>query len=123
MDEVISGLSVHNRKIVDDILWTFTKIGFQFIVNDHGFVVEGSHVYHLEMNGDVSGIKQHYIAKKGVYLQGDGAKEYKYSETEVNKENIFNITDTESDVEEEPLIVETPQSIESNNMSDGVISI
>lgn len=79
MDEVISGLSVHNRKIVSDILWSFTEIGFQFIVNDHGFIPKGSHVYHLEMNGDVSGVKQHYIADSGVYLQGDGDKEYDYS--------------------------------------------
>lgn len=79
MDEVISGLSVHNRKIVSDILWSFTEIGFQFIVNDHGFIPKGSHVYHLEMNGDISGVKQHYIADSGVYLQGDGDKEYDYS--------------------------------------------
>lgn len=79
MDEVISGLSVHNRKIVSDVLWSFTEIGFQFIVNDHGFIPKGSHVYHLEMNGDVSGVKQHYIADSGVYLQGDGDKEYDYS--------------------------------------------
>jgi len=80
MDEVISGLSVHNRKIVTDIMWSFTEIGFQFIVNDHGFIPEGSHVYHLEMVGNVSGVKQHYIAQHGVYLQGDGKREYNYSE-------------------------------------------
>ncbi len=80
MDEVLSGLSVRNRQIVSDILWTFTQIGFQFIVNDHGFVIKGSKVYHLEMNGDVSGIKQSYIAKKGVYLQSDGETVYDYSD-------------------------------------------
>lgn len=80
MDEIISGLSVHNRKIVSDILWSFTEIGFQFIVNDHGFVPEGSHVYHLEMNGDVSSVKKHYIASSGVYLQGDGKTEYTYND-------------------------------------------
>lgn len=82
MDEVISGLSVHNRKIVSDILWSFTEIGFQFIVNDHGFVPEGSHVYHLEMVGDVSGVKKDYIAKQGVYLQGgSNTSTYDYSDT------------------------------------------
>ena len=82
MDEVISGLSVHNRKIVSDILWSFTEIGFQFIVNDHGFVPEGSHVYHLEMVGDVSGVKKDYIAKQGVYLQGgSNTSNYDYSDT------------------------------------------
>ena len=70
MDEVISGLSVHNRKIVSDILWTFTEIGFQFIVNEHGFIPQGSKVYHLEMVGDVSGIKETYIEQSGVYLNG-----------------------------------------------------
>lgn len=96
MDEVISGLSVHNRKIVSDILWSFTEIGFQFIVNDHGFIPEGSHVYHLEMNGDVSGVKQDYIATTGVYLQGDGNKEYDYS----NKVAVVTVdTDADSTVE------------------------
>jgi len=80
IDEVISGLSVNNRRIVNDILWAFTEIGFQFIVNEHGFIPEGSHVYHLEMNGDVSGVKQHYIAEKGVYLQGAGNEHYTYSQ-------------------------------------------
>ena len=70
MDEVISGLSVHNREIVTDILWTFTEIGFQFIVNEHGYIPKGSKVYHLEMVGDVSGVKETYIEKSGVYLNG-----------------------------------------------------
>lgn len=102
MDEIISGLSVHNRKIVTDILWSFTEIGFQFIVNDHGYIPEGSHVYHLEMVGDVSGVKKHYIAKKGVYLQGDGNKEYDYSEKESNDENI--------ETTDELLTIQTPDN-------------
>lgn len=76
MDEVISGLSIHNRKIVTDILWQFTTIGFQFIVNEHGYVPKGSKVYHLEMVGDVSGIKQTYIEESGVYLNNDENDEY-----------------------------------------------
>lgn len=68
MDEVISGLSIHNREIVNDILWSFTEIGFQFIVNEHGFVPKGSQVYHLEMKGDISSIKESYIEQSGVYL-------------------------------------------------------
>jgi hypothetical protein len=70
MDEVISGLSVHNREIVTDILWSFTEIGFQFICNDHGYVPRGSKVYHLEMIGDVSHVKETYIEENGVYLNG-----------------------------------------------------
>ena len=79
MDEVISGLSVHNRKVVSDILWSFTEIGFQFLINDHGFIPEHSKVYHLEMVGDVSHVKQTYIAEKGVYLQGGSNDNYDYS--------------------------------------------
>lgn len=96
MDEIISGLSVHNRKIVNDILWSFTEIGFQFIVNDHGFIPEGSSVYHLEMVGDVSGVKQHYIASKGVYLQGNPDRQYDYSESKALFEQAEgNMTDIE----------------------------
>lgn len=82
MDEILSGLDVHNRQVVNDILWTFTEIGFQFIINDHGFVPENSKVYHLEMVGDVSNVKQTYLAKKGVYLQSDGITPFDYSEVE-----------------------------------------
>lgn len=71
MDEVISGLSIHNREIITDILWTFTEIGFQFVVNEHGYVPRGSRVYHLEMVGDVSHVKDTYIEESGVYLQGE----------------------------------------------------
>lgn len=85
MDEVVSGLSVRNRQILTDILWTFTEIGFQFIINDHGYIPKGSYVHHLEMVGDVSGVKQRYIAKKGVYLQGNGDHEYGYKEISVNE--------------------------------------
>ena len=70
MDEVISGLSVYNREIVSDILWTFTEIGFQFIINDHGFIPKGSKVFHLEMVGDVSHVKESYVEQDGVYLNG-----------------------------------------------------
>lgn len=115
MDEVISGLSVHNRKIVTDILWSFTEIGFQFIINDHGYIPEGSHVYHLEMNGDVSGVKQHYIASTGVYLQGDGTKEYDYSE----KNSAY----SEEDNEEQEIATETETETETaiNDINDGEI--
>ena len=71
MDEVISGLSVHNLRIVTDILWQFTEIGFQFIINEHGYIPRGAKVYHLEMVGDVSGVKKSYIEEDGVYLNND----------------------------------------------------
>lgn len=76
MDEVISGLSIHNRKIVTGILWQFSACGFQFIVNEHGYVPKGSKVFHMEMVGDVSGVKQTYIEQNGVYLNNDDSDEY-----------------------------------------------
>lgn len=122
MDEVISGLSVHNRKIISDILWSFTEIGFQFIVNEHGFIAEGSHVYHLEMNGDVSSIKQDYIAKNGVYLQGDGNKDYDYSEKGVEIVNISDTDEVEDNsagevIENNEAAVEQIVTIDSNVLS------
>lgn len=71
IDEVLSGLSGKSRKVVDDILWTFTEIGFQFVVNEHGFVPKGSKVIYLEMNSGVSSVANEYIAEEGVYLMGD----------------------------------------------------
>lgn len=122
MDEVISGLSVHNRKIISDILWSFTEIGFQFIVNEHGFIAEGSHVYHLEMNGDVSSIKQDYIAKNGVYLQGEGNKDYDYSEKGVEIVNISDTDEVEDNsagevIENNEAAVEQIVTIDSNVLS------
>lgn len=101
MDEIISGVSVENRKILNDILWSFTEIGFQFIVNDHGFVPQGSNVYHLEMVGDTSSVKQNYIAKQGVYLQGNPDEVYNYAE----KTNIITEDDTIEEIRE---IFDTP---------------
>lgn len=101
MDEIISGVSVENRKILNDILWSFTEIGFQFIVNDHGFVPQGSNVYHLEMVGDTSSVKQNYIAKQGVYLQGNPDEVYNYAE----KPNLIPEDDTIEEIRE---IFDTP---------------
>ena len=66
MDEIISS---NNMKIVTDILWTFTEIGFQFIINEHGYIPYGAKVYHLEMENNVSGIKDSYLAEEGVYKE------------------------------------------------------
>lgn len=82
LDEVLSGVSHNNLMIIDQILWTFTEIGFQFIINDHGFIPKGSHVYHLESVNDVSHLKSEYISKVGVYRQSTdlNAKLYDYTE-------------------------------------------
>jgi hypothetical protein len=115
IDEVLSGVSVENRKVVNDILWAFTEIGFQFLINEHGFVPAGSNVYHLEMVGDVSGIKQNYISTKGVYLQGDSDKEFKYSD-----DSEYTDSDNEYKDEEEE---KTEVKERISNAVDEVISI
>jgi|GEM_PF-2347377 len=71
IDEVLSGLSENSRKIVAEILWTFTEIGFQFIVSEHGFIPKGSKVYHLKMTGGISGVDREYIEESGVYIMED----------------------------------------------------
>lgn len=121
MDEVISGLSVHNRKIVTDILWSFTTIGFQFLVNDHGYIPEGSMVYHLEMNGDVSGVKQSYIATQGVYLQGNGKKDYDYKEV-ISDNNEDDDIEQEEDTDIAYSVTQENNDINSTTESN-VISI
>lgn len=68
IDEVLSGVSATSRQIIDDIIWSFVDIGFQFIVSEHGYVPRGSKVYELEMVAGVSSIKREYIANEGVYL-------------------------------------------------------
>lgn len=104
MDEVISGLSIHNREIITDILWTFTEIGFQFVVNEHGYVPRGAKVFHLEMVGDVSHVKESYIENKGVYLQGE------YSD-EADSDSDSNDTVQQIKIAEEPVKIPAPPVI------------
>lgn len=80
IDEVLSGLSVENRKIITDIMWAFTDIGFQFLITEHGFIPRGAKVYHMELNGTVGSVKDEYIAESGVYLQGGENDNYDYSQ-------------------------------------------
>lgn len=116
MDEIISGLSIHNREIITDILWTFTEIGFQFVVNEHGYVPRGAKVYHLEMVGDVSHVKETYIENNGVYLQGD------YNDVNVdddadtlrNVSNIIKATDKPSVSSE--VVIKVPEPPKIPNM-------
>lgn len=71
LDETLSGLSAKSRKMVDTILWTFTEIGFQFIVCEHGYIPKGAHVYNFKVSGDTAGIANDYIADAGMYLSLD----------------------------------------------------
>lgn len=71
LDEMLSGLSSNAARIVADILWAFADIGFQFVISEHGLVVQGSHVYYLESRAGISQVKEHYIEPTGVYLDGN----------------------------------------------------
>lgn len=89
IDEMLSGLSVKSRKTVDDILWAFTDIGFQFIISEHGYIPKGSKVYELEASGGTSKVVKEYIQKDGVYLTHNTGVDYKEisreREIEINK--------------------------------------
>lgn len=122
MDEIISGLSIHNREIITDILWTFTEIGFQFVVNEHGYVPRGAKVYHLEMVGDVSHVKETYIENNGVYLQGD------YSDVNVDDDadtlrNVSNIIkDTDKPSVNSEVVIKVPEPPKIPNMPSSSLS-
>ena len=66
LDEVISGVSIKNREIIDEILWAFADLGFQYIINDHGYIPRGAHVYEFKMQGNVSHIINDYVSKNGL---------------------------------------------------------
>ena len=68
LDEILSGLSNTTREIISDILWSFTTIGFQFIICEHGFIPKGAQVYELKNVNDTGIIANQYIEEKGVYL-------------------------------------------------------
>lgn len=70
LDEVLSGLSAKSRMIICEVLWAFTEIGFQFLLNEHGLIPEKSYVVHLETSNAISSIKETYIAESGTYLDG-----------------------------------------------------
>ena len=71
IDEVLSGLSIENRQVITDILWSFTEIGFQFIIIEHGYVPKGAKVYELELDGDIGKIKNSYIEETGIYANSN----------------------------------------------------
>ncbi len=68
IDEVISGLDVKTRIIISDIMWSFTKIGFQFITNEHGFIPKGAKVYVIDKKDSTGYVKDEYIEQNGNYL-------------------------------------------------------
>lgn len=68
LDEILSGLSDNTREIIGDILWTFTKIGFQFLVCEHGFIPKGAYVYEIKNVNDTGKVDKSYYEENGVYL-------------------------------------------------------
>ena len=71
LDEVMSGLSKESRQAVNDILWSFTQVGFQFVIVEHGFIAQGAQVYRLELDNDVSRVVDSYIDQNGFFLDTD----------------------------------------------------
>lgn len=68
IDEILGGLSSNARRIIDEILWTFTEVGFQFVVCEHGFVPKNSKVYFLDTEAGISKVIREFIEADGLYL-------------------------------------------------------
>jgi len=105
IDEVLSGLSDRSREIISEIFWTFTQIGFQFIISEHGFIPKGAKVYHLQMDGGVSRVVNEYIEQDGVYL-GTNA-----SSTRQSRDVHVAVIGEEADEETKQVIQQTLQNI------------
>ena len=73
MDEILSGLSAEARRIIAEVMWQFTSIGFQFVVCEHGFIPKGSMVYRMRNVNDRGTVEATYKADAGVYLNGTDA--------------------------------------------------
>lgn len=68
LDEALSGLSSTSREVIDEVLWSFASIGFQFVISEHGYIPRGSKVYELEASNGISRVVNEYIATDGKYL-------------------------------------------------------
>ena len=77
LDEALSGLSDNSREVIDEVLWSFTQIGFQFILSEHGYIPKGAKVYKLESENGISNVVDEYIQEEGYYLgpKGRNAKQ------------------------------------------------
>lgn len=91
LDEVLTGLSTESKQAVDEILWAFADIGFQFIIAEHGFIAKGSHVYELEFNNGISKCTNDYVAEQGFY--SDKNAEVNNSLREMPTESLDGTTD------------------------------
>lgn len=67
LDEVLTGLSAESKQAVDDILWAFAGIGFQFLIVEHGFVARNAQVYELKLENGISRVTHEYLTDRGYY--------------------------------------------------------
>lgn len=67
LDEVLTGLSAESKQAVDDILWAFAGIGFQFLIVEHGFVARNAQVYELKLENGISRVTHEYVTTEGHY--------------------------------------------------------
>lgn len=95
LDEVLTGLSTESKQAVDDILWTFADIGFQFVVVEHSFIAKNAYVYELELNNGVSKVVDEYIQEQGFYSDKTAGKAHA-SSSEQGTEDELNVEDTDS---------------------------
>lgn len=75
LDEVVSGMSANTLSVIEEILYAFSEIGFQYLIIEHGYIPKGSMVYVLVNENGVGRIKRKFIEKNGVYLDGKKSKE------------------------------------------------
>lgn len=69
IDETLSGLATDAKEVLDDILWSFTEIGFQFVISEHSYIPRGANVYKLAITGNTSQVVDNYTTEKGEYAR------------------------------------------------------
>ena len=74
MDEVLSGVSAKNKMVIEDVMWAFTDIGFQFLCVEHGFIPKGANVYELTLGGETSYVAENHIEEEGFYAEVEGTE-------------------------------------------------
>lgn len=114
IDEILSGLSGESREIMDFVMWNFTEIGFQFIINEHGFIPKGAHVYNLQNIDGVGSVAKDYIEPNGIYLDFSNDVD----NTEVPFENVQYVEHVPEDTQ-----TLTPKNIDSIGVDGGVFTI
>lgn len=86
MDEILSGVSAENKEILDTIMWSFTEIGFQFLMVEHGFIPKGAHVYELKMSGDATTVVNDWIQEEGFYADPKVEEQHRKTDDDEDEE-------------------------------------